>query len=260
MRELVYLSDAKLRQFLPEPRRFGRRGTLRIATPFGGFDLEPSPDPEQSRLRHLQQVMRRIDVEAEWFMQPDVRTGQWVQFEAPLNLVPMNGSFTGMALFIDPAGTVEGYERSEDVRLILHGSVRHVLLMQSAPALSASPPEGTLEIIGSGTSGFSTLASFMWMISTGVPVALAAEELEARQDPLAPVPGMSMVQRVRGPALRRGTFELIRRLDRRVDPETAVWMRGCARVTANLKRRAPRTGARCVVASPLYVEYAPDLP
>jgi hypothetical protein len=101
MREFVYLSDAKLRQFVPEPRRFGRQGAIKVATPLGGVDLEPSQDPERSRLQHLQQVMRRIDLEAEWFTEPDLRPGRWIQFEAPLNLVPLNGPFRNMTLSTD---------------------------------------------------------------------------------------------------------------------------------------------------------------
>ncbi|GAA5701058.1 MULTISPECIES: SAVMC3_10250 family protein [Streptomyces] len=257
MREFVYLSDAKLRQFVPEPRRFGRQGTIRVATPIGGVDLEPSKDPERSRLRHLQQVMRRIDLEAEWFTEPGLRPGRWIQFEAPLNLVPLNGPFRSMVLFIDPVRPVEGYETPGSIRLVLHGSISHVIQAQ----LPEAADQPVVPVIASGTGGYGTLAAFMALLATGA-MSWTADELAAHQDPLAPVPGLSgsMGEALRGPVVRRGTVSLVSAVDRKIDPETSAWMRGCARVTANLARRGSEATARYLIASPLYVEYAPDLP
>ncbi|MFE0346490.1 hypothetical protein [Streptomyces griseoluteus] len=51
LREFIYLSDAKLRQFIPHPRRLRRPGALRLTTPVGGIDLDaPAGDADSARL------------------------------------------------------------------------------------------------------------------------------------------------------------------------------------------------------------------
>jgi len=58
-----------------------------------------------------------------------------------------------------------------------------------------------------------------------------------------------------------GTELLLRALDSQLRPETATWMAGYARVTADMshmihpRKRKRRKPVRYVVASPLYVEY-----
>lgn len=55
-----------------------------------------------------------------------------------------------------------------------------------------------------------------------------------------------------------GVRDLLHAIDARTPAGTAAWMRGYARVTALLT--ADDTHARCLVASPLTVEYARELP
>lgn len=77
VREIVYLSESKLRQFVPEPRRVLRTRALRVTTPLGGIDMDPpAPDVEQAQLRHLRDVCREIDLVAGWYASPDLRPGQ----------------------------------------------------------------------------------------------------------------------------------------------------------------------------------------
>ncbi|MFF3062174.1 SAVMC3_10250 family protein [Streptomyces sp. NPDC057909] len=92
MRELVYLSDRKLGQFVPESRRrwIGRRLTaFRATTPVGGLELEAAADSdsERQKQKHLALVISRIEEQALWFQDPAARAGRWVYFEAPLNVV-----------------------------------------------------------------------------------------------------------------------------------------------------------------------------
>lgn len=76
MRETVYLSQSKLRQFLPEPRKIARTGALQVTTPFGGVNLDaPAPDDDRGRLRHLQRVLKHLDRIADWFDGP--LTNSW---------------------------------------------------------------------------------------------------------------------------------------------------------------------------------------
>ncbi|MFP1624025.1 SAVMC3_10250 family protein [Streptomyces sp. 5K101] len=87
----MYLSDRKLRQFVPEHGRnwIGRRLTaFRATTPVGEFELEAAADSDSTgqKLKHLASVIRHVEEQALWFQDPDVRAGQWVYFEAPLNI------------------------------------------------------------------------------------------------------------------------------------------------------------------------------
>jgi hypothetical protein len=54
---------------------------------------------------------------------------------------------------------------------------------------------------------------------------------------------------------------LLRAIDARVHLETAAWMAGYARVTADVSTRADRSvePVRHVIASPLYIEYTTSL-
>lgn len=85
MRELVYLSEAKLSQFLPEKppwwSRLGRNAKLEVSAPVGkaGLDIgEPATKPTEARLAA---VIAEIEKSAKWFDDPVVRPGEWVHFE-----------------------------------------------------------------------------------------------------------------------------------------------------------------------------------
>lgn len=128
VREIVYLSESKLRQFVPAPRRVPRTGALRVTTPLGGIDMDaPAASAEQGQLRHLRDVSKHVELMADWYAQPDLRPGQWVQFEAPLRCVTLGGAHQELVLFVDPAGRGRtGSVADEDCRLLMHGSVRHL--------------------------------------------------------------------------------------------------------------------------------------
>ncbi|MEW2162513.1 SAVMC3_10250 family protein [Streptomyces sp. NPDC007084] len=240
---MIYLSDGKLRQFLPS-RRVPRTGALKLATPFGGIDIDaPVADGEQDRLRRLDQVDRHLNRTARWYAEPDLRPGQWVQFEAPLRCVTLNGAYRNLVLFSDPApGEVPAHET--DCRLLLHGSAHHLL------GLSPVPVEGpVLEAIGGGDSSSGT--TFLTHAGRAVEALSAtpppAPDPSDPEDPADP------------PTPHAGVRSLLAALDHA--PElagTATWMRGLARVTIPLETNA--TAPRCLVASPLTVEAAHDLP
>ncbi|MGW6482738.1 SAVMC3_10250 family protein [Streptomyces sp. NPDC055059] len=240
MREFLYLSDGKLRQFLPEPHRFVRPGAVRLNTPVGGVDVDaPASDSERKRMRHLQQVDKHLNERAEWFAEPGRRPGQWVWFEAPLRCVTLRGAYQHMVLFADPApGTDPQYERETSCRLLLHGSAHH--LMGYAPVAVEGPP---LEGIEGGSSIGTTFLT---------TAGQAVQALSLEHDPLA-----EGVQVPRTDLHGSGVHELMDAIDTRYVPaQGAAMMSGYARVTAELP--ATSTAARCLVASPLSVEYAHD--
>ncbi|GFH33928.1 hypothetical protein SCWH03_01290 [Streptomyces pacificus] len=239
MREIVYLSESKLRQFVPEPRRVPRAGALRVTTPLGGIDMDaPAVNAEQGQLRHLRQVSRHIELMADWYAQPDLRPGQWVQFEAPLRCVTLGGAHQDLVLFVDRAGSGADSAAYGDCRLLMHGSVRH--LRGSAPKVVDGP---ALEAESSDSSLGTAFVT---------RVGHVVEELTRHRDPLPlePAPSREVVRLHRG-----GVKELIDALDDEDDSiNVSAMMTGYARVTGLL--RGDGTTSRCVVASPLVVEYA----
>ncbi|MET7673984.1 SAVMC3_10250 family protein [Streptomyces seoulensis] len=230
MREFIYLSDAKLRQFIPHPRRLRRPGALRLTTPVGGIDLDaPAGDAESARGRQLDEVVRHLEESARWFGEPDLRPGEWVWFEAPLLYVTLRNADRDLLLFTDPAPGTDPQYPSAECRLLLHGSVRHLLGVTPVPVEGAALVEyGGFE--GSGGTPFITDAGRFVRAVTGT------------EDPAPPG--------------AQGVRDLLAALDAaQPDIPTAPRTQGYARVTTSLP--ATETAPRCLVASPLTVEYAP---
>lgn len=229
MRELVYLSEAKLAQFLPQKppwwARLGRNARVEVSTPVGSVDLYAGEPMAKPTTAHLQAVIAKIETEAKWLNDPEVCPGQWVQFEMPMNYIivssvnlPGRGlrsviveGETGPLLFLDSNDT-----QARGPRLLLHGSARHLLGHNTRP--------DQVELQTEYNSGDRFLLQFL---------------RSSVRDPLKdggdghPHPGI---------ALR----SLVRHLDERMGRETASWMAGYARVTM-------RVGG-AIGATPLYVE------
>ncbi len=228
LREFIYLSDAKLRQFIPHPRRLRRPGALRLTTPVGGIDLDaPTDDAGSARGRQLDQVVGHLAESARWFGEPDLRPGEWVWFEAPLLYVTLRRANRDLVLFTDPIPGADPQYPSADCRLLMHGSARHLLGMTpvsvEGPALTATD------------EGSSACTTF---------VTDAGEVVRTLTGAGHPAPPGA-----------RGVRDLLAALDAaQPDIPTAAWTQGYARVTAALPATA--TAPRCLVASPLTVEYA----
>ncbi|QCX76249.1 hypothetical protein C9F11_12860 [Streptomyces sp. YIM 121038] len=247
MRELVYLSDRKLRQFMPERRWLTGRHGWQVSTPVGGVGVEAgTPDAEREREKRLRRIVEHVSVSARWFTEPEVRAGAWVEFEAPLNYRALNGAAPGMVLFLDPAAGVEGYESGGAVRLVLHGSVEH-LGGGSKPGV-AEPPA----LVEDRWDGGGDSCGPSWVEFVATRAATLLDTLAA-QPGAVDEPGSTSTPHA-PPTLAEGTRQVLAALDRQLPVETAAWMRGHARVTAALA--APGGGGvRYVVATPLYVEY-----
>ncbi|GAA3135407.1 SAVMC3_10250 family protein [Streptomyces echinatus] len=241
MREIVYLSESKLRQFMPEPRRAPRAGTLRVTTPFGGIDMDaPTTDEEQSR--HLRQVYRHVERVADWYEKPGLRPGQWVQYEVPLRCVTLSGAHEDLVLFVDRPGRDMHLASDQSCRLLMHGSVRH---LRGWNPMSVDGP--VLEV---GNSASSLGHAFVTRAGQVV------EALTRHRDPMAADQTASRT----APALHgRGVRELLHALDDEdLSLDTSALMTGYARVTGVLSTSS--SNGPCVVASPLIVEYATAVP
>lgn len=240
MREIVYLSESKLRQFVPEPRRVPRTGALRVTTPLGGIDMDaPAADVERGQLRHLRDVCRHVELVADWYAEPDLRPGQWVQFEAPLRCVTLSGAHQDLVLFVDSAGR-RGTDAVADggCRLLMHGSARH---LRGWNPMSVDGP--ALEVENSASSlgtAFVTRAGKVVGALTRHRDPLSVEQTPARTAESLHA---------------RGVQDLLDALDDEDNSiDMSAEMTGYARVTGLLP--STRAGSRCVVASPLVVEYA----
>ncbi|MEU1035609.1 SAVMC3_10250 family protein [Streptomyces mirabilis] len=248
MQELIYLSQAKLRQFVPQERRWTRLGrrltNFRLDVPAaaggGGVELGLAEGRDEAQPGNLAAVLQRVEEHALWYQDPKARAGRWVYFEAPLNVVTCRWDGFKTVLFLDaPAARTDESGRG-GLRLILHGSASH--LLAPAPALPVRAWQLGLE--GSGLS-------------------YTFESLQDSRlaDPLQPPPD-------RPPRLGEFDYSYVRLATLEVsdaNPGSAAWMRGYARVTLiaaseNPTPRRPQPTPPILMATPLYVEYAHDLP
>lgn len=251
MRELVYLSDRKLEQFLPTLRSLWPRPKFGIKTPVVEIAVEPGQDAERGKLKQLARVIAHIERSARWFAAPEAGPGQWVHFEAPLNYLVLDGGpVPGMTLFVDRATPSADYPTAGATRLVLHCSGSH-LRIEDRPRKIATPTGQEVAIpdpsaaYASG-SGVFTANTINLLLST-----LRSQPAPSDGDVIPPRSGTKQ-------HLPGATAELLRAIDGRVHPETAAWMAGYARITANFTSQANGNArpVRYVIASPLYIEYA----
>ncbi|SDJ28339.1 hypothetical protein SAMN05192558_11473 [Actinokineospora alba] len=240
MRELVYLSDRKLEQFLPALRSMWPRPKVNIKTPVLEIGVEPTPEAERSKLKQLARVIGHIERTARWYTDPGAVAGQWVHFEAPLNYLVLDGGpVPGMTLFVDRAG---GHPEAGRSRLVLHCSGTH-LRIEDRPRTVVPPAGQAVEPAPHSGSGAGAFTANTIDLLLGV---LRAQPPATDGTSVVPAPSA-------GRHLPAATAELLRTIDGRTHPETAAWMAGYARITANFVGPG---SVRHVIASPLYIEYA----
>jgi hypothetical protein len=242
VRELVYLSDSKLEQFLPELRSFWPRPKVNIKSPILEIGMEPTDDAEKKRLKHLARVLAEIERSARWFTEPDITTGQWVHFEAPVNYLTVNIDHQDVVFFADRGTASKDYPTGGAVRLLLHCSAKH-LITGRAPVRVSRPAGELVEVYdiheSASRGGWFTIDTVEHLL----------QKLRYYPQP-ADTRRAELLERT--PRLPGAISRLLRAIDGRVFPETAAWMAGYARISANLTDG----DKRYVVASPLYVEYA----
>ena len=273
MRELVYLSEAKLEQFLPESSSFWPRPKLSVKLPpFVGVDVDLTSTMKKSQLKHLERVVAQIARTADWFTDLELRPGQWVAFEAPLNyLVLDHPEFTKMLIFTDVPGVVPDRSSESNVRLLLHGSAEYLLN-------ASRPVELAVESLHMVTN-CENASSYSRMIDNIEPLLDVLEERNRSATTATrpsrralstgqSVPGILDIvvepyehsrEHLRASPKRLSTLtsRLLHAIDAELSPATSAWMAGYARITANLRDERPHNSnaTRYVVASPLYIEY-----
>ncbi|MFC8247737.1 SAVMC3_10250 family protein [Streptomyces chartreusis] len=263
MRELVYLSERKLQQFrLGKRRRWGSVegeinffgfGTIRFGptTPGGGDGVTPD-------LESVISALEASDRAALWFEDPAVQPGQWVYFEAPLYYAPL-GMGDETVVFVDHRESATSYPDGGKLRLLMHGSMAHVLGSATSPPVTPPqyPDDRSPALEFNLCSHFGTFSHLL----AGLIDRLAAADdgdtdaaARAAAGLTAPLPTMTWLW-------RRGVDDVVRHvqytvhdLDSYAEPLlTASWMAGYARVTAKVPPWY-RDDPTVVVATPLYVE------
>lgn len=99
MRELVYLSESKMEQFIPDLSSLWPKPRITIKTPFAGLDLDMSATRKKSQLKHLKLIVKQIERSARWFGDQYLCPGEWAAFEAPLNYLTMKCGESVQVLF-----------------------------------------------------------------------------------------------------------------------------------------------------------------
>jgi hypothetical protein len=278
MRELIYLSEAKLGQFSSSRLRrqvdqFDTEGEL--TTPvgkvkFGRKSGQKSIDPTA----YLEKVLVELegsDRAPKWYEDETVHTGQWVHFEAKLSfwVMPEEGFRSAVIFTMDPwEHSIRG-----DIQILLHGSSSHLIEGRRNTPLADRAAVAEIDLDGKmeygpkkyyGGGGSSSGGGGGFWRDTSEYKAFDAEKratlhttagllgtteegesnidwpLPDRLDPLAET-------------IRYFHGELIGMSSRL----NAIWMAGYARVTAIVPpQQEPKPAySKLVVASPLYVEY-----
>jgi hypothetical protein len=244
VREVVYLSEGKLKGFLPEPRRTLPAVKMQAGISLVGVTVEkPVPDGARDLRRHLERVEKEMARDALWYTEPELTPGSWVMFEALLNWVTLRGRYRDLVLFVD-SSPESGHQSEADPtirRLLLHGSARHLL---GGPPPQIDGP--ALTDLGSGGHSAGTL----FVTNAGHVVSAlthSRDPLESESDEGNPLVSTA-------PLPSAGIRDLLAALDaENSEINTSALVAGYARVSALLPETA--TAAGCLVASPLIVEY-----
>lgn len=243
MRELVYLSDRKLEQFLPALRSFWPKPVVNVKTQLVEISVNAALDVEKSKLKHLAQVIAHIEKSARWFLDPQATAGQWVNFEAPLNYLMVNRGDRDLVFFVDRNVATADYPTGGSARLLLHCSSTHLRIGNRLTRVPAPPGESVVMGGGSGPDVF-----------VEDSIKLLLKTLRSQGPPSnenQPLPAVMLASH-----LPSATTRLLRAIDARLYPETAAWMAGYARITASFAVPSSfEESVRYILASPLYIEH-----
>jgi hypothetical protein len=153
-----------------------------------------------------------------------------------------------MVLFVQPATTAVPVAWGRRVRLLLHGSARH--LVGRSPHQLEYDVTGSTEVEGSRPSG-SDSESFSFLVSNADMLSSALGRRHV--DPCGDRESV-----ISDDYLSAALGNLMSAVDRHLDPGSAAWMAGYARVTRFVKHYPTRLNY--LVATPLYVMYSTPAP
>ncbi|MCG3752733.1 SAVMC3_10250 family protein [Amycolatopsis sp. Poz14] len=219
MRELVYVSEAKLSQFESQGLNKHLARASEVAGKVPGVELRVNLS---GRAAHpgLDRAVRKIGTSARWYTDDELVPGQWVQFEARLNYrVVHGGSHGGQSaalLFWEPAN-------GDEPRLLLHGSPEHLV------GTRKTPPAETIGLPISHSGGMADFLDELTGKSFSQALHFLLGDLDRRTPP-------ELAGWMAGYA--------------RLTADLAV-----TNTPAHFTREERTPPTRVVLASPLYVEY-----
>ncbi|WP_268747414.1 SAVMC3_10250 family protein [Amycolatopsis rifamycinica] len=138
--EYVYLSHAKLAEFLPvEQRWWSRIRAKKFAAKAGAagaeVSLEFEPVEAAASTARLEKIRDHIGEAGRWFEEPGLTPGEWVFFEGRIGYQALEG---GAVLFCQ-----SGELKPSGNRIVLHGTAAHLMSTTAAATpLSSVPPGG----------------------------------------------------------------------------------------------------------------------
>jgi hypothetical protein len=236
--EYVYLSNRKLRQFLPsDPSWWSRIRAKKLGGKAAGVEVSLEFEPaevavSEARLRKVSDYIEEISRPYE---DPGLTAGEWVYFEGRIGYQPLDG---GAVLFCQSGELTPGGNR-----IVLHGSADN--------------------LVGVGGGAVSTVASAGGHSNPGSATSVLEAAL-GRVDPLD-VADRRFWRRFtdNAPSAPFGGYESLTRHVEKLFSEVAgtdwfhnysPFLAGCARVTAVVESTALPFDV--VVASPLFVRSA----
>jgi hypothetical protein len=237
--EYVYLSNDKVREFLPsEQSWWSRIRTKKFGGKAGGAGVEVSLEfePSEAAASHarLEKIRDHISEVGRWYQEDDLTSGEWVFFEGRIGYQALE---EGAVLFCESGGLTAGNNR-----IVLHGSAANLVGRTVTAAAPTSVPAGGFSDPGGAASVLEA--------AIGRTTALeVAERLFWRQftDPKKPFASRDSLDRhVKTLFTQVACTDSFR--------NHAPFLVGCARITTVVKPSSLPFGV--VVASPLFVRRA----
>lgn len=228
--EYVYLSDAKLRQFVPsEPSWWSRLRVRKLAGKARVASLETSVEIDVGDVAdaEVRKLVDHLSEDAQWYRQDGLLPGTWVFFEGRIGYESLTG---GAALFCEAGG----WDKTS-TRILLHGSATHLVGRTAVPA--PDQPQGS----------FSHIDDVPSVLHSAMVKSVPQGDERAIWGRLG---------RRRAPADLPSQVEALFRRVVCTDSylSSAPFLAGCARVSAVVRPAGLPFGV--VLASPLFVRHA----
>lgn len=243
VRELVYLSKSKLRQFdLGSKRGLLGQAKATIKDPMGISELTVETVVPREKLPKIDTVLTALDGSDRapvWFTEP-VQPGQWVRFEAPMSYIVIGTA----VVLLDVEEPSIAYPSGGGIRLLLHGSAEHVVgtvQPQRTSVDELSAQAATHSPFGIDAEAFASVFNHFFRL---IDYASTLDINGFEEDRV-----MSFKNSIRAAGLDHVLLTVSRHLHL---PYTAEWLAGCARVTAVAP--SPSGHGTTLFATPLYVE------
>jgi hypothetical protein len=233
MRELIYLSESKLGQFATAASR-GRvkAGSIGAGGVSVGIELGQGSEGEvlASKLEKvIGFLVNRSTRPPLHFTDPEVRRGEWIEFDDFMTLAVVTSSRYDLAICVQQADRFSG-----DVALLLYGAPRHVLpyRQRAGESIDIRELDSWVGSLGDIMNDLGALEA------TGQDQGLVSEYGAA-----------NLFQRVADkPGLNAEMQGLARVIDVEEEPEAFTYREVEGRPVAHRP-------SRLVVASPLYIQY-----